>query len=95
LPQLTKVNFAGGNDRACDWINAHFADMVTLRARRGYPFDDGVKLSAAAERMGLEAVVSTRRDAPYRSGTISGWVKVKTQSWRKANRERWRLFERQ
>jgi hypothetical protein len=40
-------------------------------------------------------VVSKRRDAPYRSGPKCGWVKVKTQAWREANRERWRLFERQ
>jgi bifunctional non-homologous end joining protein LigD len=64
------------------------------RLRLSDGFDDGVKLLAAAERMGLEGVVSKRRDAPYRSGTECGWVKVKTQAWREANRERWRLFER-
>ena len=51
-----------------------------------------VELMAAAERMGLEGVVSKRRDAPNRSGTKCGWVKVKTQAWREANRERWRPF---
>jgi ATP-dependent DNA ligase len=66
-------------------IGSMLTSPTWLRTRRGYPFDDGVELSAAAERMGLEAVVSTRLDAPYQSGTISGWVKVKTQSWRKAN----------
>jgi bifunctional non-homologous end joining protein LigD len=65
------------------------------RLRLSDGFDDGVELLAAAERMGLEGVVSKRRDAPYRSGTKCGWVKVKTQAWREANRERWRLFERQ
>jgi len=40
------------------------------------------------------SVVSKRRDAPYRSGECRDWVKVKTTAWRKANRERWRLFER-
>jgi ATP-dependent DNA ligase len=43
----------------------------------------------------LEGVVSKRRNAPYRSGTTCGWIKVKTQAWREANRDRWRLFERQ
>jgi len=33
-----------------------------------------VELMAAAERMGLEGVVSKRRDAPNRSGTKCGWV---------------------
>jgi ATP-dependent DNA ligase len=55
---------------------------------------DGVKLLAAAERTGLEGVISKCRHAPYRSGTECGWVKVRTQAWREANRERWRLFER-
>jgi bifunctional non-homologous end joining protein LigD len=65
------------------------------RLRLSDGFDDGVELLAAADRMGLEGVVSKRRDAPYRPGTMSGWVKVKTQAWREANKERWRLFERQ
>jgi ATP-dependent DNA ligase len=45
--------------------------------------------------MELEGVVSKRRDVPYRSGTKCGWIKTKTQAWREANKERWRLFERQ
>ena len=64
------------------------------RPRLSDGFDDGVELLAAAERMGLEGVVSKRRDAPYRSGTRCGWTKTKTQAWRDANKDRWRLFER-
>jgi hypothetical protein len=60
------------------------------RLRLSDGFDDGVELLA----MRLEGMVSKRRDAPYRCGTMSGWVKVKTQSWREVNRERWWLFER-
>jgi ATP-dependent DNA ligase len=44
--------------------------------------------------MHLEGIVSKRRDAPYRSGKQCGWVKVKCATWREANKERWRLFER-
>ena len=65
------------------------------RLRLSDGFDDGVELLAAAERMGLEGVVSKRRDSTYRSGPRCGWVKTKTNTWREANRERWRLFERQ
>src|SRR5262249_1981020 len=65
------------------------------RLRLSDAFDDGVELLAAAGRMGLQGVVSKRRHAPYRSGPRCGWFKVKTQSWRQANKERWRLFERQ
>jgi bifunctional non-homologous end joining protein LigD len=57
------------------------------------PFEDGLALLRVAEERGLEGVVSKRRDAPYRSGECRDWRKVKTQAWREANRERWRLFE--
>ena len=59
------------------------------------PFDDGLALLRVAEQRGLEGVVSKRRDAPYCSGECRDWRKVKTMSWRKANRKRWRLFELQ
>jgi ATP-dependent DNA ligase len=58
-------------------------------------FEDAGKLLAAADAMQLEGIVSKRRDGKYRSGTRSGWIKVKTAAWREANRERGRLFERQ
>ena len=57
-------------------------------------FADGLALLRAAEKHGLEGVVSKRRDAPYRSGVCRGWRKIKTMAWREANKERWRLFER-
>jgi ATP-dependent DNA ligase len=57
-------------------------------------FDDGLALLKAADRMKLEGIVSKRRDAPYRSGKQSDWVKIKCAAWRAANKERWRLFER-
>jgi hypothetical protein len=41
----------------------------------------------------LTALVSKRRDAPYRSGEYRDWRKVKTAAWLEANRDRWRLFE--
>lgn len=56
-------------------------------------FNDGQSLLRVAEKHSLEGVVSKRRSAPYRSGRCRGWRKVKTVSWREANRERWRLFE--
>jgi bifunctional non-homologous end joining protein LigD len=56
-------------------------------------FDDGTKLLQAAERHGLEGIVSKRRDSPYRSGECRDWVKVKTDAWRVANRDRWRALQ--
>jgi len=57
-------------------------------------FDDGAALFIAAERHGLEGIVSKRHASPYRSGLSRDWVKTKTAAWREANRERWRMFER-
>jgi bifunctional non-homologous end joining protein LigD len=56
-------------------------------------FSDANVLLAECARRGLEGIVAKRRDAPYRSGTRSGWVKVKTSEWRAANRYRAKLFE--
>ena len=67
------------------------ANADCLRYSEG--FDDGLKLLAAADRLGLEGIVSKRRDAPYRSGKQCDWIKVKCATWREANKERWRLFE--
>jgi bifunctional non-homologous end joining protein LigD len=50
-------------------------------------FDDANALLAECARRGLEGIVSKRWDAPYRSGLRSGWIKVKTATWRAANRE--------
>jgi bifunctional non-homologous end joining protein LigD len=57
-------------------------------------FTDGATLIKAADRMGLEGIVSKKAAAPYRSGAKCDWIKVKCPRWREANRERWRLFER-
>jgi bifunctional non-homologous end joining protein LigD len=56
--------------------------------------DDGEKLLDAATRMNLEGVVSKKRSAPYLAGPNCGWVEVKTQTWRQANRERYKRFEK-
>lgn len=55
-------------------------------------FDDPHALLDACERMGLEGIVSKRLDRPYASGPTWDWVKVKSEAWRKANRQRFRLF---
>lgn len=39
--------------------------------------DDGEVVRRHACRLGLEGIVSKRRDAPYRSGRTPGWVKAK------------------
>ena len=74
-------------------------EKVIIAANAGWlhyseSFDDGFELLKAADRMRLEGIVSKRRDAPYRSGKQSDWIKTKCATWRQANKERWRLFER-
>jgi bifunctional non-homologous end joining protein LigD len=55
-------------------------------------FDDAVALLADAEAIGLEGIVSKRRDGPYRKGNLCGWKKVKTAAWLKANANRPDVF---
>jgi len=57
-------------------------------------FEDPVQLLKVADEMGLEGIVSKRADQPYRSGKNVGWIKVKCRSWREANKERYKLFEK-
>jgi bifunctional non-homologous end joining protein LigD len=57
-------------------------------------FPNANDLLAECARLGLEGIVAKRKDAPYRSGTRSGWIKVKTPEWKAANRYRAKLFEK-
>jgi bifunctional non-homologous end joining protein LigD len=57
-------------------------------------FPDPTALMAECARLGLEGIIAKRRDAPYRSRTRSGWIKVKTPEWMAANQYRAKLFEK-
>lgn len=57
-------------------------------------FDDGEALLASAHRLGLEGIVSKRRASAYRAAATGDWWKIKTASWRAANKERGRLFKK-
>lgn len=57
-------------------------------------FPDPLKLLEAANRMGLEGIVSKRKESAYRSGPTRDWLKIKTAAWRAANRDRWDMFEK-
>ena len=54
----------------------------------------GLEVLQSACKMGLEGIVSKRRDAPYRSGKCD-WVKVKCVAWREANKNRGDLFNKE
>jgi bifunctional non-homologous end joining protein LigD len=57
-------------------------------------FPDADALLAECSRRGREGIVAKRKDAPYRSGPCSGWIKVKTSEWRSDNRWRGEFFEK-
>jgi bifunctional non-homologous end joining protein LigD len=57
-------------------------------------FPDANALLAECSRRGFEGIVAKRKDSAYRSGTRSGWIKVKTSEWKTANRWRGEFFER-
>ena len=63
-----------------------------IRFSESFP-DAGVLLAECAG-LGLEGIVAKWRDSPYRSGTRSGWIKVKTAEWKTANKYRTKLFEK-
>ena len=89
-----------GKDRRAQPLVKRQERLDTLLVRFDCPavlmsksFDDGQALLRIAEKHRLEGIVSKRREAPYRSGPCRDWRKVKTATWREANRERWRLFD--
>ena len=57
-------------------------------------FDDPITLLEAADRMGLEGIVSKQSDQPYKSGRNRGWIKVKCHAWRAQHADRADLFKR-
>jgi len=59
------------------------AECNLIRYNEAFP-DAGVLLQKCV-RLGLEGIVCKRKDSAYRSGTRSGWIKVKTATWKTAN----------
>ena len=57
-------------------------------------FPNPEKLLAACQKMGIEGIVSKRLESTYQSGPARDWLKVKTATWRAANKDRWDLFEK-
>ena len=71
--------------------------LITLdddRLRYSDEFGHPVKLLKVADAMGVEGIVSKRRNAPYRSWPRADWFKVKTAAWREANKDRWEQFQK-
>ena len=92
--------YVNGRDLRAFPLNArrHQLERLIYKANKHWlrlseTFDDGVALLTSCDRMGLEGIVSKRRFAPYRSGKCD-WIKVKTATWREANKDRHDLFNK-
>ena len=76
---------------------AQLADLVAIVGDKHLQFSgdfsDPLALLQTCRKMNLEGIVSKRRKSAYRSGPTRDWLKIKTASWRAANRERWELFD--
>jgi len=58
-----------------------------IRFNEHLEFDDGEAVFNHACRMGLEGIVSKRKDSTYRSGRSSDWVKMKNPACEAVKRE--------
>jgi bifunctional non-homologous end joining protein LigD len=61
----------------------------SLRYSEG--FSDAEKLLTECRKLGLEGIVSKKKDAPYRSGRCD-WLKIKCAQWKEENKDRGELF---
>jgi len=77
--------------RAMDWL---YRGSRVPFFPPGRGFKDGEVLFDYCNRFGFEGVVSKRRQTGYASGASRWWVKVKGPHWKRANSERWRVFEK-
>src|SRR3954454_809970 len=59
--------------------------------RRHLEFDDGEAVFNYACKMGLEGIVSKRKDSTYCSGRAPKWLKMKNPAWEALRRRRKRI----
>jgi len=56
--------------------------------------EDIPALFSACQALGFEGIVIKSLDDPYISGPCRTWMKLKTDAWKTANKDRWRNFAR-
>jgi ATP-dependent DNA ligase len=78
LSKTAKVNQAS----SVGWFAAVSPSMI--RRLRG---DDGETVFRHACKVGLEGIVSKRKDSPYRSGRSPNWLKMKNPAAPAVRRE--------
>ena len=86
-----------GDDRRRDPLEQRKLDLSRLLAKAGPGLrlnewidgdeHDGVTIFFHACKLGLEGIVSKRKDSPYRSGRSSDWLKMKNPACAAVKRE--------
>jgi hypothetical protein len=79
------VNELNGDDLRRDLLDVRKATLASVLAKSGpgirlnehMECDDGETVFRHACKMGLEGIVSKRKDSSYRSGRSSDWLKMK------------------
>jgi bifunctional non-homologous end joining protein LigD len=83
-----------GDDLRRDPLQVRKATLASIlaKARSGIRLNehiegDGPTVFAHACKMGLEGIVSKRKDSPYRSGRSADWLKMKNRAAPAVKRE--------
>jgi ATP-dependent DNA ligase len=91
LSPLIELN---GDDLRRDPLEVRKATLASVLAKAGdglrlneHITADGPTVFAHACKMGLEGIVSKRKDSPYRSGRSADWLKSKNPACEAARRE--------
>jgi bifunctional non-homologous end joining protein LigD len=84
-PSTIELN---GDDLRRDPLQVRKATLASIlaKARPGIRFNehmegDGENVFRHACKLGLEGIVSKRKNSPYRSGRSSDWLKMKNVEW--------------
>jgi bifunctional non-homologous end joining protein LigD len=85
----------GGDDLRREPLEVRKATLASVLAKAGagvrfcehLDFDDGETVFQHACKMGLEGIVSKRKDSPYRSGRTKDWLKMKNPACEAVRRE--------
>jgi bifunctional non-homologous end joining protein LigD len=85
----------GGDDLRREPLEVRKATLASVLAKAGpgirfnehLDYDDGAAVFQHACRMGLEGIVSKRKDSPYRSGRSKDWLKMKNPACEAVKRE--------
>jgi hypothetical protein len=88
--RITPLSLTDRKEALAEIIMAACSEHLQLSGT----FTDPIKLLETCAKMGLEGIVSKRKDSAYRSGPTKDWLKVKTAAWRATNTDRFGLIHK-